>query len=98
MAESVTEPRVGGPEDVMALCEALLTLRDGEEMRRFLRDLTTPGEMQALAERWRVARLLAQQRHRLRRSCHSRDRALAGQAVCAVWPRTSAGRSGRGCR
>ena len=53
MAESVTEPRVGGPEDVMALCEALLTLRDGEEMRRFLRDLTTPGEMQALAERWR---------------------------------------------
>ena len=32
MAESVTEPRVGGPEDVMALCEALLTLRDGEEM------------------------------------------------------------------
>ena len=60
MAESVTEPRVGGPEDVKALCDALLTLRDGEEMRRFLRDLTTPGEMQALAERWRGARLLAE--------------------------------------
>lgn len=44
--------------DVDALCRALLTLRTEAEMRRFLRDLTTPGEMQALAERWRVARML----------------------------------------
>lgn len=62
MADPMSETRVGGPEDVSALCEALLTLRDGEEMRRFLRDLTTPGEMQALAERWRVARLLSEGR------------------------------------
>ncbi len=44
--------------DVDALCRTLLTLRSEDEMRRFLRDLTTPGEMQALAERWRVARML----------------------------------------
>ncbi len=45
-------------DDVTALCDAVLTLRSPDEARRFLRDLTTPGELQALAERWRVARLL----------------------------------------
>jgi len=55
-----TDPSVGGPEDVRALCEAILTLGDVKEMRRFLKDLTTPGELQALAERWRVARLLSE--------------------------------------
>jgi len=50
--------KAGGARDVEALCAALLTLRTGGEMRRFLRDLTTPGELQALAERWRVARML----------------------------------------
>lgn len=48
----------GGPRDVEALCEALLQLRTPDEARRFLRDLTTPGELAALAERWRVAKLL----------------------------------------
>jgi TrpR-related protein YerC/YecD len=51
-------PTAGGPHDVEALCEALLHLRTPDEARRFLRDLTTPGELSALAERWRVARLL----------------------------------------
>jgi TrpR-related protein YerC/YecD len=44
--------------DVEPLCDALLQLRSADEVRRFLRDLTTPGELAALAERWRVARLL----------------------------------------
>ena len=44
--------------DIAVLCEALLTLTTADEARRFLRDLATPGELQALAERWRVARLL----------------------------------------
>ncbi|MCR9128426.1 MAG: YerC/YecD family TrpR-related protein [Alphaproteobacteria bacterium] len=47
-----------GACDVEALCAALLQLRDADEARRFLRDLTTPGELAALAERWRVAKLL----------------------------------------
>lgn len=44
--------------DLDALCAALMSCRDVEETRRFLIDLTTPGERNALAERWRVARLL----------------------------------------
>ena len=41
-----------------ALCGALLALRDTEEARRFLRDLCTPAELQALVDRWRVVGLL----------------------------------------
>ena len=40
------------------LCEALLTARDGEDMRLLLLDLCTPAEIRTLAERWHVARLL----------------------------------------
>jgi TrpR-related protein YerC/YecD len=40
------------------LCDALLTPDSREEMRRLLRDLCTPSELRALAERWHVARLL----------------------------------------
>ena len=40
------------------LCTALLTPRSREQMRQLLRDLCTPSEVRALAERWHVARLL----------------------------------------
>jgi TrpR-related protein YerC/YecD len=40
------------------LCEALLTPRSCEEMRRLLLDLCTPAELRTIAERWHVARLL----------------------------------------
>jgi TrpR-related protein YerC/YecD len=40
------------------LCDALLTPRSRDEMRSLLRDLCTPSELRALAERWHVARLL----------------------------------------
>lgn len=40
------------------LCDALQTPRSRDEMRRLLRDLCTPSEVRALAERWHVARLL----------------------------------------
>lgn len=40
------------------LCDALLMPNSREEMRRLLRDLCTPSEVRALAERWHVARLL----------------------------------------
>jgi TrpR-related protein YerC/YecD len=40
------------------LCDALLTPGSRDEMRRLLRDLCTPSEIRALAERWHVARLL----------------------------------------
>jgi TrpR-related protein YerC/YecD len=40
------------------LCAALLTPRDGEAMARLLDDLCTPAEIDSLAERWHVARLV----------------------------------------
>ncbi|MDT7935294.1 MAG: YerC/YecD family TrpR-related protein [Sphingomonadaceae bacterium] len=40
------------------LAEALLALRSPDEAARFLADLTTPAELRALDERWRVAQLL----------------------------------------
>ena len=52
------QPQTRDDDDITVLCEALLTLKTADEARRFLRDLSTPGELQALAERWRVARLL----------------------------------------
>lgn len=42
------------------LFEALLMLQTKDEMARFMRDLCTPQEITALAERWRVCRLLAE--------------------------------------
>jgi TrpR-related protein YerC/YecD len=46
---------VAGLDD---LAEALLTMRTREEARRFLRDLCTLPELEALAHRWQIARLL----------------------------------------
>jgi TrpR-related protein YerC/YecD len=42
------------------LCQALLLLKDTQELHRFLKDLCTPQEIKALAERWRVCKLLEQ--------------------------------------
>lgn len=43
-----------------ALFAAILTLKSVEECRAFFRDLCTPAELQALADRWAVVGLLQQ--------------------------------------
>jgi TrpR-related protein YerC/YecD len=43
-----------------ALFAAVLTLRTIDECRAFFRDLCTPAELQALADRWAVVGLLQQ--------------------------------------
>jgi TrpR-related protein YerC/YecD len=43
---------------VRELFEAMLSIKDEAEMARFMKDLCTPQEISALAERWRVCRLL----------------------------------------
>jgi TrpR-related protein YerC/YecD len=43
-----------------ALYEAILTLKTADECRAFFRDLCTPAELQALADRWSVVELLRQ--------------------------------------
>jgi TrpR-related protein YerC/YecD len=40
------------------LAGAFATLRSPDELRRFLRDLCTLSELEALAHRWQIARLL----------------------------------------
>ena len=40
------------------LAAAILTLRSVEECRDFFRDLCTPAELQAMADRWAVVELL----------------------------------------
>ncbi len=62
MSASATEPRhvieeVSGLDE---LADALLTMRTRDEARRFLRDLCTVGELEALAHRWQIVRLLEQ--------------------------------------
>jgi TrpR-related protein YerC/YecD len=46
---------VAGLDD---LADALLSLRTRDEARRFLRDLCTLPELEALAHRWQTARLV----------------------------------------
>ena len=47
-------------EDLQQLAAAFLTLKSGDEVAAFLRDLCTPAEIEALSHRLQVARLLAQ--------------------------------------
>jgi TrpR-related protein YerC/YecD len=41
-----------------ALCKSILALKSEEEVKRFLIDLCTPGEIKDFGERWLIARLL----------------------------------------
>ena len=41
-----------------SLCEALLSLETAEECQRFLADLCTPAELEAMVDRWAVVPLL----------------------------------------
>jgi TrpR-related protein YerC/YecD len=49
--------------DTDALLDAFLRLDDRDDAARFLRDLCTLGELQAMAQRWAVARLLDEGLH-----------------------------------
>jgi TrpR-related protein YerC/YecD len=42
------------------LFETILELEDADEVERFLRDLCTLSELQAMAHRWQVAKLVEQ--------------------------------------
>jgi TrpR-related protein YerC/YecD len=58
-ASSRTVEPVPGLDD---LADAFLALRDRDEVQRFLRDLCTLPELEALAHRWQTARLLEEGR------------------------------------
>ncbi|HET6629152.1 MAG TPA: YerC/YecD family TrpR-related protein [Woeseiaceae bacterium] len=61
-----------------ALFDAIVTLRTPEECRAFFRDLCTPAELQAMADRWAVVQML--QRGRPYREIHR----LTGVSVTTV--------------
>jgi TrpR-related protein YerC/YecD len=59
-----TTPRDGAAREIEPvsgldeLADAFLSLRSRDEARRFLRDLCTLPELEALAHRWQIVRLL----------------------------------------
>ena len=46
--------------ELRELSQAILTLESQDEVERFLRDLCTLAELEAMGHRWAVARLVAQ--------------------------------------
>jgi len=54
------EPRHWPTKDHRDLFETVASLRTKEEAQRFLRDLCTRAELDAMAHRWQVAQLLDQ--------------------------------------
>ncbi|HKJ17579.1 MAG TPA: YerC/YecD family TrpR-related protein [Xanthomonadales bacterium] len=44
----------------VSLSQALLTLQEADEVKRFLEDICTPAEIEAMVDRWRVVQLLDQ--------------------------------------
>ena len=55
---NVTERDVEAILGLDDLADAVLSLRDRDEARRFLRDLCTLPELEALTHRWQTVRLL----------------------------------------
>ena len=59
-----TSPSAANPseevEGIDELAAAIRTLRTTDEVTRFLRDLCTRAELEALTHRWQTARLLAE--------------------------------------
>ena len=58
MAAATTEPRHWPTNEHTDLFETIASLRTRDEAERFLRDLCTVSELDAMAHRWQVARLL----------------------------------------
>jgi len=48
------------------LCQTILTLKDIDETRNFLKDLCTPAEIKAISDRWMICQLLDENLHSYR--------------------------------
>jgi len=55
---AAAEPRHWPTKEHRDLFETIASLRTKDEVQRFLRDLCTRSELDAMAHRWQVARLL----------------------------------------
>jgi TrpR-related protein YerC/YecD len=54
------------PKAERDLIEAILSLKNADECRRFLHDICTPKEIADLSDRWWIARLLDEAKHSYR--------------------------------
>ena len=54
MKRRSVDPETPAESAEQSLCEALLSLKNAEEMSAFLHDLCTPAELEVLVDRWRV--------------------------------------------
>ena len=61
MKRKAIDPETSNESVERSLCEALLALRDADEMQAFLHDLCTPAELEALVDRWRVVPYLLEE-------------------------------------
>ncbi|TBR39100.1 MULTISPECIES: YerC/YecD family TrpR-related protein [Dyella] len=52
------DPETSSESVELSLCEALLSLKNVEEMSAFLHDLCTPAELEVMVDRWRVVPFL----------------------------------------
>lgn len=59
MMPAMTAPDDWRDDDTEALFDAVLSLGDRDEAARFFRDLCTRRELEEMASRWAVVRLLA---------------------------------------
>ena len=48
------DPETPAESAERSLCDALLSLKNAEEMSAFLHDLCTPAELEVMVDRWRV--------------------------------------------
>src|SRR5947199_8593771 len=73
------------------LADAFLTLRSRDEYRRFLRDLCTLSELEALAHRWQIAQLLDEGRSSYLEISERVGASTATVTRVAQWLRAGAG-------
>jgi len=73
------------------LADALRTLRSRDEHRRFLRDLCTLSELEALAHRWQIAQLLDEGRSSYLEISERVGASTATVTRVAQWLRAGAG-------
>ena len=67
--------------DTVALFEAVLKLKNSDEVRRFFRDLLTENELVELGQRWKVARMLAK---RIRYSKIEQETGMSSTTIARV--------------
>lgn len=64
-----------------ALFDAVLKLKNSDEVRRFFRDLLTESELVELGQRWKVARMLAK---RIRYSKIEQETGMSSTTITRV--------------